>query len=103
MLLKENLPPKMCSYDNMLPRNYLSYIFEFQLVTFAFSLILGDPFMVSPPPLKYGERDFFLKNAFHGRTNFVGKAYKGIVLHGGTNDLIMPRGKEFHKIHYPVL
>ena len=50
MLLKGNLPPKINSYGNILSRNYLSYIFEFQLVPFAFSLILGDPFMVSPPP-----------------------------------------------------
>ena len=46
MPLKGNLPPKM--YD-ILPRNYLSYIFELQLVLLAFSLILGDAFMVSPP------------------------------------------------------
>ena len=43
----------------ILARNYLSYIIEFPLVTFAFSLILGDPFMV-----KEGER-LFSKNAFY--------------------------------------
>ena len=74
MLLKENLPPKIHSYGNILPRNYLSYMFKFQLVPFAFSLILGDSFMVSPPQTKVwgnGRRDFFPKNAFHGETNFV--------------------------------
>ena len=65
MLLKGNLPPKINSYGNILSRNYLSYIFEFQLVPFAFSLILGDPFMVSPPPLSMEMGDFFPKIAFH--------------------------------------
>ena len=53
MLLKGNLPPKIISYGNILPRSYLLYIFEFQLVPFAFSLILGYSLMVSPPSLKY--------------------------------------------------
>ena len=92
MLLKGNLPPKMFSYGNILSRNYLSYIFKFQLVPFAFSLILGDPFMVFPSPLKYGEGGFFPKNAFDGGTNFVGKIYRGIVLDGGTIDQNIPRG-----------
>ena len=47
MVLKGNLP-KMY---NILPKNYFSYIFEFQLVTFfTFSLILRDPLMVSVSP-----------------------------------------------------
>ena len=33
-----------------------------------------------------GRGDFSLKNAFHWGTNFVGKIYREIVLHGGTND-----------------
>ena len=70
---------------NILPTNYLSYIFEFQLVPIAFSLILGDPFMV-----KGG--DFFLKNAFYVWTNFVTKIYRGIVIHGGTNDQSKGKG-----------
>ena len=45
----------------------LSFIYEFQVVIFAFSLILGDPFMVSPPLLKYEGWDFSPKIAFHGR------------------------------------
>ena len=36
----------MYSYGNILPRNYVSYIFKFQLVPFAFSAILGNLFMV---------------------------------------------------------
>ena len=48
---------------NISPRNYLSYIFEFQLVPLAFSLILGDPFMV-----KGG--DFFQKKK--KKKKFVG-------------------------------
>ena len=30
--------------------------------------------------------DFFPKSAFHWGTNFVGKIYRDIVLHRGTND-----------------
>ena len=68
MLFKGNLTSKMYSYGNTLPGNYLSYIFEFQLVPFTFSLILGDSFMMSPPPKVWGmeRRGFFPKNAFHG-------------------------------------
>ena len=50
ILLKGNLLQKMYSEGNILLRNDLSFIFEFQLAPFAFSLILGDPFMVSPFP-----------------------------------------------------
>ena len=49
MLLEGNRLPEMYSYGNILPRNNLSCIFQFQLVLFAFSLILCDPLMVSPP------------------------------------------------------
>ena len=42
-------------------------IFEFQLVPFVFSLMLGDPFMVSPPPRTPIEREtFFQKILFIG-------------------------------------
>ena len=64
---------------NILPR-YLSYIFKLQLVLSAFSLILGEPFLVSLSPLSKKEK-------------FVGKIYREIVLHEGTNDQIIPRGK----------
>ena len=50
-------------------------IFEFQLVSFAFRLIFGDPFIVFPSPTQ--------KKNFHGTTNFVGQIYRGIVLNGG--------------------
>ena len=99
MLLKGN-PPKINSYGNILPRSYLLYIFEFQLVFFAFSLVFGDPFRLStppPPPLSS------LKVCFLWGTNFVGKIYREIVLHGGTDDHIIPSGKEFHKIHFQVI
>ena len=68
-------------------------IFEFQLVLFVFSLVLGDPFMVSPPTplLKRGRH--FSKKYFSWGTDFVGKIYKGVVLHGETNDQIIPRGR----------
>ena len=51
--------------------------------------------MLSPLPLNYGGR-FFMKKAFHGGTNFVGKIYGGGgILNGGTNDqIMMPRGEE---------
>ena len=72
MLLKGNLPPKMY---NILPRNYLSYTFEFQLVLFVIRFILGDPFTLSPPKVW----DFFRKNAFHGGqilwVKFIGKLF----------------------------
>ena len=55
---------------------------ELQVVIFAFSLILGDSLMVSPF-LKYGEGDFFPKNAFHGGTHFWVANLRRIVLHGG--------------------
>ena len=67
MLLKGNLHPKMFSYGYILPRNYISHIFEFQLVPFPFSFILGDPFMVFLSPLKYGGGNFFQKILFMGR------------------------------------
>ena len=80
MLLKGNLPPKMY---NILSRNYFSYIFEFQLVNFfSFSLILGDPLMVSPPPpppWKYGNGGLFSKKYFSwGQillVKFIGKLF----------------------------
>ena len=57
--------------------------------------------------MKYGVRGggtFFLKNSFHGATNFMGKIYSGVVLHLGTNDQNIPRmGGEVHKIHFPVM
>ena len=50
MLLKGNFLPKMHTDENILRRNYLSYIFEFQLVPFAFSPILEDPLKLPPLP-----------------------------------------------------
>ena len=96
MMLTGNLPPKTYSYSNILPRIYLSYSFEFQLVLFAFSLIMGDPFMVSSSLRKYGEGQFFPTNAFHGGRgrNFVRTIYRGIVLDGGANDQNIPRRME---------
>ena len=96
MLLKGNRPPKMYSYGNIFPKNsgfkknsyiYISkkFIFGFQLVPFALSLISRDPLMVSPPPLKYGEGGLFLKKKnIHWGTNFGKQNYGGIVLHGET-------------------
>ena len=43
------------------------------------------------------------KVCFSWGTNFVGKIYRGIVLHGGTNHHIIPREKKFHKMHFPVI
>ena len=55
--------------------------------------------MVSPSLLIMGKGDFFPKNYFHWGTNFVGKIYREIVLHGG----LMIGGKEFLKMHFPVI
>ena len=82
MLLKGNFLPKMHTDENILRRNYLSYIFEFQLVPFAFSPILEDPFKLPPLPYSMGRGDFF-PNPFHGGTNVVGKIYRGIFYLGG--------------------
>ena len=67
----------------------LSFMFEFQLVSLAFSPFLGDRFMV-PPTQKYGYLS--LKKTFHG-----GKIYGGIVLYDGTNE------EESHKMHFPEI
>ena len=48
-----------------------------------------------------GEGDFFKKNPFYVGTNIMGKIYRGIVLHGGL--MIKLRGKEFHKIYFPLI
>ena len=95
MMLKGKLPPKINSYGNILP-SYLLYIFEFQLVLFAFSLYFGRPFyrVSFPTPPKV---------CFSWGTNFARKIYRRIVLHGVNNDHIIPRGKEFYKMHFPVI
>lgn len=69
---------------------------ELQVVIFAFSLILGDSLMVSPF-LKYGEGDFFPKNAFHGGTHFWVANLPRIVLHGGLM-IRYAKGEDFHKM-----
>ena len=102
MLLKGNSPSKNVQLWWYLARK-LSLIFEFQLVPFAFSLILGEPFMVSPPPPKEWGGGLFSKKCFSGGKNFMGKIYRGIALHGGINDQIIPRGKEYHKMYFPVI
>ena len=50
-----------------------------------------------------GREEFFPRKDFHEGTNFGGKIYGGIVLHGETNDQTMQRGAEFHKIHFTVI
>ena len=47
--------------------------------------------------------DIFHKKALHGWTNFGDKIYGGFVLHRRTNDQIMLRGEEFHKMHFLVI
>ena len=56
----------------ILPRKLSSYIFAFQLLPFAFSLILRDPFMEMA--------DFFPKSNFHKGSNFVGKICREIAM-----------------------
>ena len=34
---------------------------------------------------------------------YRGKIYSGIVLHVETNDQSIPRGEEFHKMHFTVI
>ena len=83
ILLKRNLPRKMYSYENILPRNYLSYIFEFQLFPFPFSLISGDSLMVSPSLLNYGRGTFLQKMPFMGEQILWGKFIGGLFYLGG--------------------
>ena len=87
MLLKGNLPPKINSYGNILPGSYLLYVFEFQLVLIAFSFILGDPFMVSPPP----------QYAFHGGQFLWGKFIGGLFYMGGLMIISYQGGSSFTK------
>ena len=70
MLLKGNIPLKINSYGKIMPRNYISYIFDFQIVPFALSLILGEPFMVSLLPLTYGEGGDFFQMFFIGDKSY---------------------------------
>ena len=94
MLLRVNLSPKMYNHA-ILARNYLSYIIEFPLVTFAFSLILGDPFMV-----KEGGETFF-KKCFLCGINIAGDICRGLFYMGGL--MTRQRGKEFPKMYFPVI
>ena len=50
-----------------------------------------------PPSLKYREGDFFPKNDFHGGTNFAGKIYRGMALHGGLMIRSYQEGRSFTK------
>ena len=75
MLLKKDLPPKMYSYGNILPRNYLSYIFEFQLVPFAFNLISGDSLFMSGGT--FFQKMLFMRGQILWRKFIVGLFYTG--------------------------
>ena len=52
--------------------------------------------MVSPLPLKYVAEEYFSKNCLSWGTNFLSNVYRGIVLHCGTNDQMIPKMTEFH-------
>ena len=54
-------------------------------------------------PLKFGEGRLFSKKCFSRWDKFCGSNLWGIILHGGTNDRVLPRRKEFHKMHFPVI
>ena len=54
----------------------LSFIFEFQLIPFAFGLILGGPFLVSPPK-SIGRGTIFQKKLFMGKKT-LGDKYMGV-------------------------
>ena len=58
--------------------------------------------MVSLPPKVWGGGTFS-KKCFSWGTNFGVKTYREIVLHEGTNDQMIPRGKEFHKMLFPFI
>ena len=77
---QRKLPYKNVQYLAM----NLSFLFEFQLVPFAFSFILRDPFMVSPP-IRCGEEGLFSKKKIPWGDKFGGEMYGGIVPQGETN------------------
>ena len=60
--------------------------------------------MVSRPPLNYGVRgNFFQKMLFMGAQILWKKIFGEVVLRGSTNDQIIPREKEFYKMHFRVI
>ena len=60
--------------------------------------------MVSPPLLNYGVRGkFFQKMLFMGAQILWKKIFGEVVLRGGFNDQIIPREKEFYKMHFLVI
>ena len=75
----------------------LSFIFEFELVPFDFSLIWENLSWCLFPPKVWGGGTFFKKNPFHVEINFVGQVHGRIVLHEGTNDQIYQQGRSFTK------
>ena len=72
MLLKENPPSKNVQVFQYLAKKF-PFMLEFQLVPFAFSFILGDPFIVSPPHIKFWEGGLLSKKNFSWGTNFLEK------------------------------
>ena len=78
--IQRKLVSKNVQLCNILPRNYLSYIFDFELVPFALSLILRDPFM-----LKGGETFSEKKKCFLCGEKLCGENLKGNCS-TGTND-----------------
>ena len=75
MLLKGTSPSKNVQLWQHFAMK-LSSIFEFQLVPLAFSLILGDPFMVSLP-IKYRGGGFFAKKRLFMEGQSLGSKFMG--------------------------
>ena len=90
---------EMYSYGNILPRSCLSCIFEFPLVPFAFSLILGALSWCLPPHTHTPSKErgtFFQKNTFHGGDKLCqGKFVGGLFYMGGLMIISYQRGKSF--------
>ena len=76
-----------------------SFIFQFQLVPFVFTLISGDPFIMTPPP-KVSNDFFFKKNLAWEDKHFGCKLMEG-ALHWET-DQIMARGR-VSQMHFLVI
>ena len=92
MLLQGTLPPKINIYGNVLPTIYLSGIFEFQLVPFAFSFV-----KVSPLPESMGRGDYFPNNGFNGGQVLWGKFLGGLFYMGGLMIRSYQGGRSFTK------
>ena len=78
------------------------FLFEFQLVPFAFGLILGDLFMM-PPALSVERWQFFQKRLFMGGQILGDRFMGGLFYMPGIMIRSCKGREEFHKMHFLVI